>query len=168
MEVQLLTIFYRIQPRKGLPPGIPLNLHGWAVSTSAHAPTILPTLTTPTNPSDSRLSVPRLPAGNVSRDRRPIPKPAIGIPCDPSACRPRRPRPMPRRAGNGSPPASRRSSGRARKTSRRSSIPIRPMQPHQQRENVDVVSPTAANLAALLATLVADFQARGVNRTGPT
>jgi len=34
--------------------------------------------------------------------------------------------------------------------------------------NVDVVSPTAANLAALLATLVADFQARGVNRTGPT
>ncbi len=34
--------------------------------------------------------------------------------------------------------------------------------------NVDVVSPTAANLAALLATLIADFQARGVNRTGPT
>jgi hypothetical protein len=33
---------------------------------------------------------------------------------------------------------------------------------------VHVTSPTAANLAAVLATLIADFRARGVKRTGPT
>ncbi len=33
---------------------------------------------------------------------------------------------------------------------------------------INVTTPTAANLAAVLATLVADMQARGVSRTGPT
>jgi hypothetical protein len=31
-----------------------------------------------------------------------------------------------------------------------------------------VTSPTPANIAAVLATLIADFRARGVKRTGPT
>jgi hypothetical protein len=34
--------------------------------------------------------------------------------------------------------------------------------------NLNVVSPTAQALANVFATLIADFQARGVNRTGPT
>jgi hypothetical protein len=33
---------------------------------------------------------------------------------------------------------------------------------------VNVTAPSTQNLAAVLATLVADFRARGVKRTGPT